>query len=140
VFLDELPINGSGKIDERALPATDFGTGPAGEDKPAEQLSDIERTMLTEVFGPILGRTDFSKTASFFDLGGTSLQAVQLMSKIKKLFSTTISLVVFFNDSSVQNMALEVERARLATLSPEELEKAIERMTEEDVARLLAGE
>jgi hypothetical protein len=62
------------------------------------------------------------------------------MSKIKKLFSTTISLVVFFNDSSVRSMALEVERSRLASLSAEELEKAIEQMTEEDVARLLASE
>jgi amino acid adenylation domain-containing protein len=136
VIMDELPINASGKIDERALPAP----GVTVEAKPVEQLNDIERTMLTEAFGPILGRTDFSKTASFFDLGGTSLQAVQLMSKIKKLFATTISLVVFFNDSSVQNMALEVERSRLASLSAEELEKAIEQMTEEDVARLLASE
>lgn len=136
VIMDELPINASGKIDERALPAADLIV----ESKPVEQLNDIERTMLTEAFGPILGRVDFSKTASFFDLGGTSLQAVQLMSKIKKLFSTTISLVVFFNDSSVQNMALEVERSRLAGLSAEELEKAIEQMTEEDVTRLLAGE
>lgn len=135
-IMDELPINASGKIDERALPAADFTV----ESKSVEQLTDIERSMLTEAFGPILGRTDFSKTASFFDLGGTSLQAVQLMSKIKKLFSTTISLVVFFNDSSVQSMALEVERSRLASLSAEELEKAIEQMTEEDVARLLASE
>jgi acyl carrier protein len=96
--------------------------------------------MLNEAFGPILGRTDFSKTASFFDLGGTSLQAAQLVSKIKKLFSTSVSLAAFFSDSSVQSMALEVERARLASLSPEELEKAIEQMSEEDVARLLASE
>ncbi len=136
VLMDDLPINASGKIDEKALPAP----GVVVESKPAEQLNDIERTMLTEAFGPILGRVDFSKTTSFFDLGGTSLQAVQLMSKIKKLFATTISLVVFFNDSSVQNMALEVERSRLAGLSAEELEKAIEQMTEEDVARLLASE
>ncbi|WP_328345310.1 non-ribosomal peptide synthetase [Micromonospora sp. NBC_00421] len=138
VIMDELPINASGKIDERALPAVSVDA--AAESTPVEQLNDIERTMLTEAFGPILGRVDFSKTASFFDLGGTSLQAVQLMSKIKKLFSTTISLVVFFNDSSVQSMALEVERARLASLSPAELEQAIEQMSEEDVARLLASE
>jgi hypothetical protein len=136
VIVDELPINASGKIDERALPSADFTV----ESEPVEQLSDIERNMLTEAFGPILGRTDFSKTASFFDLGGTSLQAAQLVSKIKKLFATTISLVVFFNDSSVQSMALEVERSRLASLSAEELEKAIEQMTEEDVARLLVSE
>ncbi|WP_370937903.1 amino acid adenylation domain-containing protein [Amycolatopsis sp. cg13] len=136
VLLDELPINGSGKIDERALPDADFTVEAA----PAEELTELERAMLTDAFGPILGRTDFPKTASFFDLGGTSLQAAQLVSKIKKLFSATISLAAFFNDSSVQSMALEVERARLASLSAEELEKAIAGMTEEDVARLLAGE
>ncbi|MEU4745805.1 non-ribosomal peptide synthetase, partial [Actinosynnema sp. NPDC023658] len=140
VLLDELPINASGKIDERRLPAVGATVEVAGDTGAAEQLSDIERQMLTEAFGPILGRTDFSKTTSFFDLGGTSLQAAQLVSRIKKLFSTSVSLAAFFSDSSVQSMALEVERARLAVLSPEELEKAIAQMSEEDVARLLAGE
>lgn len=103
-----------------------------------ETLTDLERQMMTKAFEPILGRSDFAKNVSFFDLGGTSLQAAQLVSKIKKIFSTEISLAAFFADSSVQSMALEVERSRLVSLSPEELEKAIEQMTEEDVARLLA--
>ncbi|MET8324797.1 amino acid adenylation domain-containing protein [Streptomyces sp. NPDC005181] len=134
VMLDELPVNASGKIDERALPSVDS----AVEAEPAETLTDLERQMMTKAFEPILGRSDFAKNVSFFDLGGTSLQAAQLVSKIKKIFSTEISLAAFFADSSVQSMALEVERSRLAGLSPEELEKAIEQMTEEDVARLLA--
>lgn len=134
VLLDELPINGSGKIDERALPAA----GDAAEPKTADHLTDVESKMMTQAFGAILGRTDFAKNISFFDLGGTSLQAAQLVSKIKKIFVTDIPLAVFFADSSVQSLALEVERSRLARLSPEELQQAIEQMTEEDVARLLA--
>lgn len=134
VLLDELPINGSGKIDERSLPGVDFTVEP----EPADQLNDVERKMMSQAFGPILGRTDFAKNVSFFDLGGTSLQAAQLVSKIKKIFATDISLAAFFKDSSVQSMALEVERSRLASLPPDELEKAIEQMAEEDVARLLA--
>jgi amino acid adenylation domain-containing protein len=140
VFLDELPINASGKINERALPAAGATAEAAVDSAPAERLSDIERQMLTEAFGPILGRTDFSKTTNFFDLGGTSLQAAQLVSKIKKLFSTSVSLAAFFSDSSVQSMALEVERARLASLPAAELEKAVEQMSKEDVARLVASE
>ncbi|WP_128978929.1 non-ribosomal peptide synthetase [Streptomyces roseicoloratus] len=134
VMLDELPINASGKIDERALPSV----GSTVEADAVEPLTDLERQMMTKAFEPILGRGDFAKNVSFFDLGGTSLQAAQLVSKIKKIFSTEISLAAFFADSSVQSMALEVERSRLAALSPEELEKAIEQMTDEDVARLLA--
>ncbi|WP_406087178.1 non-ribosomal peptide synthetase [Kitasatospora purpeofusca] len=136
VLLDELPINASGKIDERALPGVD--DEGAVEPEPADRLTEAEHRMLTQAFGPILGRTDFAKNVSFFDLGGTSLQAAQLVSKIKKLFGTDISLAAFFADSSVQALALEVERAQLARLSPEELQAAIEGMTEEDVARLLA--
>jgi amino acid adenylation domain-containing protein len=134
VLLDELPINASGKIDERALPSA----GATVEPDPADQLTDVESKMMTHAFGAILGRTDFAKNVSFFDLGGTSLQAAQLVSKIKKIFGTDISLAAFFADSSVQSLALEVERARLAGLSPEELQQAIEQMTEEDVTRLLA--
>ncbi|WP_327674361.1 non-ribosomal peptide synthetase [Kitasatospora sp. NBC_00458] len=134
VLLDELPINASGKIDERALPAVDATAEP----EEADRLTDVERRMMTQAFGPILGRTDFAKNVSFFDLGGTSLQAAQLISKIKKIFATDVSLAAFFADSSVQSLALEVERSRLASLSPEELQQAIEEMTEEDVTRLLA--
>ncbi|WP_084700673.1 non-ribosomal peptide synthetase [Streptacidiphilus anmyonensis] len=135
VLLDELPINGSGKIDERALPGVD----DAAEPEPADQLTDMERKMMTQAFGAILGRTDFAKDVSFFDLGGTSLQAAQLVSKIKKIFATEISLAAFFADSSVQALALEVERARLAGLPPEELQQAIEQMSDEDVTRLLGN-
>ncbi len=134
VLLDELPINGSGKIDERALP----GVGAAAEPEPTDRLTDVERKMMTQAFGAILGRTDFAKNVSFFDLGGTSLQAAQLVSKIKKIFATDISLAAFFADSSVQSLALEVERSRLASLSPDELQQAIDQMTEEDVTRLLS--
>ncbi|MEE4545842.1 amino acid adenylation domain-containing protein [Streptomyces sp. V4-01] len=134
VLLDELPINASGKIDERALPAAGAAVEPETEDR----LTDVESKMMTQAFGAILGRTDFAKNVSFFDLGGTSLQAAQLVSKIKKIFATDISLAAFFADSSVQSLALEVERTRLAGLSPEELQQVIEQMTEEDVARLLA--
>jgi acyl carrier protein len=140
VILDELPIDASGKINEQALPAAGAAVEAAVDSEPAEQLSDIERQMLTEVFGPILGRADFSKTASFFDVGGTSLQAAQLVSKIKKVFSTSVSLAAFFLDPNVQSMALQVERARLASLPLEELEKALEQMSEEDIARLLTSE
>jgi len=98
VIMDELPINASGKIDEKALPAP-------GVRRRIHTLGTAQRHRTNDADRGVRAdprRVDFSKTASFFDLGGTSLQAVQLMSKIKKLFSTTISLVVFFNDSSVQ--------------------------------------
>ncbi|MEV8267019.1 Pls/PosA family non-ribosomal peptide synthetase [Microbacterium sp. NPDC076911] len=76
-IVDELPVRTSGKVDRAALPWP-----LPGVDSPIEGLSPTE-TWLAEQWQTVLGLAVPSRRADFFDLGGGSLAAAQLVSRIR---------------------------------------------------------
>ncbi|MGP3983822.1 acyl carrier protein [Streptomyces sp. KR80] len=65
---------------------------------------------------------------SLFAAGGTSLQAVQLMTRIEEAFGVALPLTVVFAEGSVNRLTELVEEGLLA---------AIEDLSEEEALRLL---
>ncbi|MEV0729600.1 amino acid adenylation domain-containing protein [Polymorphospora sp. NPDC050346] len=87
VTLAELPLTASGKVDEARLPVPEPVRG--GRDAPPEtdterRLADIWQGLLDVDAGSV-GVHD-----SFFNLGGNSLQATQLISRIRDGFGVTV--------------------------------------------------
>lgn len=76
--VDELPVRTSGKVDRAALP----WPLPDIEGPRIEGLSDTEQWLL-EQWQAVLGVPVPSATADFFDLGGGSLAAAQLVSRVR---------------------------------------------------------
>ncbi|MFI1993773.1 non-ribosomal peptide synthase/polyketide synthase [Actinoplanes sp. NPDC020271] len=76
VELPELPLTGLGKVDRRALPAPVFATGETAR----APRSSAER-ILTELFAEVLRLPDVAPDDAFFDLGGDSIMAIQLVSR-----------------------------------------------------------
>ncbi|WP_225830130.1 non-ribosomal peptide synthetase [Streptomyces sp. NK08204] len=78
MVLDAFPMTGNGKIDRRALPAPDLGGGirSRAAQTPAEQI-------LCAVFAEVLGVPEVGAEAGFFDLGGDSIQATQLVARAR---------------------------------------------------------
>ncbi|QIJ66718.1 non-ribosomal peptide synthetase [Streptomyces sp. JB150] len=113
VVLDELPVTSSGKVDRRRLPAPD--PSRAGEE-PGERrpLTATERRLLREVVAPLLGEGRIGVHDDFFLAGGNSLQAVQLMSAIKRRFGVEIALGDFFASPTVARLAAAVDTHRAA--------------------------
>jgi non-ribosomal peptide synthetase-like protein len=78
--VDDLPVRTSGKVDRAALPwpleDTAHGHSPAGDDPVAELLAADWRSVLGL---PVTGADD-----NFFDLGGGSLAAAQLVSLVRR--------------------------------------------------------
>lgn len=76
--VEELPVRTSGKVDRAALPWP-----LPGVDAPvATGFSDAEM-WLAEQWQAVLGLPVFDRKADFFDLGGGSLAAAQLVSRIR---------------------------------------------------------
>ncbi|MFF5986086.1 amino acid adenylation domain-containing protein [Prauserella flavalba] len=77
--LDELPLTPNGKVDRAALPAPDW-TGLAGGAAPT---TPRERT-LAALFAEILDLPSVGVHDSFFELGGDSIVAIQLVGRARK--------------------------------------------------------
>ncbi|MEV5884235.1 non-ribosomal peptide synthase/polyketide synthase [Streptomyces sp. NPDC052020] len=79
--LDALPLTVSGKLDRRALPAPDFGSGP-GEREYTAPRTPAERT-LAGIWAEVLGVDRVGVTDNFFELGGDSILSIQAVSRAR---------------------------------------------------------
>ena len=109
VLLDELPLTPNGKVDRNALPAPDAGrAAPAGVYVPPRNA--IEEAVAV-AFGDVLGRDRIGARDDFFDLGGHSLMAAQLLARLRDAFLVEIPLKDLFENSNVAALAHRVEDA-----------------------------
>jgi amino acid adenylation domain-containing protein len=135
VDVPELPLTASGKVDRDALPPPEPGR-PAGEASPPR--NDTERAVVEDLFKPILGVEQVGIHDNFFELGGNSLQAAQLISWIRRRFDTHVALADFFRAPTPANIAMLVDRQRIAQMGDDELTAFLESISDEEAARLLA--
>ena len=105
IKLEELPYNINGKVDRKKLPnpnlqlLKDEIIGPETETQ--ERLQTI--------FKESLGLEEISIKSSFFQLGGSSLKAIQAISKIFKEFDLLIKLADLFQFPSIETLAQYVD-------------------------------
>ncbi len=90
VTVEEFPLNTSGKIDKSALPAPDAG----GETAEFVAPRTLIETVLADMYSRLLGRDQVGIEDGFFDLGGNSLQAMQLITLIDDELAADIDVNV----------------------------------------------
>ncbi len=109
MLLDAFPLAPNGKLDRGALPAPMSEENSWGEPEAA-------RTPVGEViaglFRQVLGRDRLGVQDNFFEHGGNSLLATQLVSRVANAFKAEISLRGFFEVPTVTGLAEQVEAAR----------------------------
>lgn len=100
ICLKEFPLNASGKLDRKALPAP----GSALQRQGRKPLPGIETT-LSEIFARVLGIDEVNADDDFFALGGHSLLAMQLAAELETEFKTPVSVGEVIVNSSVERLA-----------------------------------
>jgi amino acid adenylation domain-containing protein len=106
VFLDEFPVTPSGKIDRRALRATDdllqtSYTGFVAPRTPHEE-------MVAAIWAEVLNLARVGVTDNFFHLGGHSLLATRVMSRVRKAFGIELPLHKLFEAPTVVRFTEEI--------------------------------
>jgi thioesterase domain-containing protein/acyl carrier protein len=111
VMLDSFPLNASGKVDRAALPpvkpaeaATESGTRGVAPATPTEQR-------LADIYTRLLRLPRVSVDQGFFELGGNSLQAMQLVTRIHREFGVDIAVTAVFLAPTVRRLAARIEQA-----------------------------
>jgi amino acid adenylation domain-containing protein len=102
IELDEFPLNLNGKINKKALPRPEE---LLYENKPYVAPSNLVEEQLAGIWGFILGLKKVGVTNSFFDLGGHSLSAIKVISRIYQQLGLEISLKDFFDHATITSLA-----------------------------------
>jgi amino acid adenylation domain-containing protein len=102
VVVDALPLTPSGKVDRRALPEPDalLSSGP-GYVAPDSALAAV----IAEVWSDVLGVAKVGLNDDFFALGGHSLVATRVISRLREALEVEVPLRLLFAHSSVGALA-----------------------------------
>lgn len=139
VELSGLPITPSGKIDRASLPAPE-------KTRTMRETLELPRTplerVLTALWSEVLRLDQIGLNDNFFDLGGHSLAATQLLSRIRLIFQLDISMKKLFEFPTVGSLA---EYIKQECPEPSKLEKIAQIFVEvaelpEDEARKILSE
>ncbi|HYF30282.1 MAG TPA: non-ribosomal peptide synthase/polyketide synthase [Chitinophagaceae bacterium] len=122
VQVENIPLTPNGKVDKKALPQADGS--PAREYIPPR--TTIEKKLVA-IWEEVLNRQQVGMADNFFDLGGHSLKAVQVMSRIYKELSVKLELKELFTHSVLSDLALLVTNSRRQAYKP--IDKAPEQDT-----------
>ncbi|WP_196223354.1 non-ribosomal peptide synthetase [Roseibium sp. RKSG952] len=113
VELDALPLTASGKLDRRALPEPDT---PLGRDTGTEPRSDLER-QLHEIWADVLGLERIKADASFFRIGGDSIKAIRLVTRINQHLGHQLTVAAIFKYPTIEALAHMLARLSQSQLS-----------------------
>ncbi len=102
-ILKTLPLTPNGKVDRRALPAPDRARPEQEKGFVAPRNSTEE--ILAVIWAEVLGVQQVGIYDNFFDLGGHSLQAIQLVSKIAVAINLDFSVRLLFSHPMIADLA-----------------------------------
>jgi amino acid adenylation domain-containing protein len=136
IFLDSLPLTPSGKINRLALPVPN-GPRPDLEVAYAAPRSDIER-LLAEIWAEVLAVGPVGIHDDFFDLGGHSLTATRVISRVLKKFKLDLPVSALFAAPTIARMADVVRQNQARPVDDAALEqmlRLVETMSDEEAQR-----
>ncbi|MEZ4286862.1 MAG: phosphopantetheine-binding protein [Polyangiales bacterium] len=102
----ELPLNANGKVDRAALPKPHWDRDR--NDAPVAPNTRTERNLL-DLYQSVLNVEDIGIDDDFFSLGGHSIHAVSLFSRIARELDVDLPLADLLSNPTVRQLAVRIE-------------------------------
>lgn len=105
IFMDSLPLSPSGKIDRKALEQLpiDF----IREEPIVEAHNPFEK-LLADIWADILDLAHVGVEDNFFALGGNSLKAMMVTTRLQKLFNCSLTPLAIFTAPTITEFAAQL--------------------------------
>ncbi|MGF1739614.1 amino acid adenylation domain-containing protein [Vibrio profundum] len=105
-LLDQIPVSANGKVDRKKLPEPDQGM--TGHEH-AEPQGEVERE-LSSIWCEVLQLEKVSRYDDFFSLGGDSLLAMKVATRIQKGLDIDMTVKSIFDHRRFDRLAAEIEQ------------------------------
>lgn len=106
IAIDEMPLNSSGKLDRKSLPMPDV----------TKEISSLnnkdmiyEEKVLADCFTKVLQVSNINKNGNFFEYGGDSIKAIELLGMLRKA-GYSLQINDIFNYPVINDMALKLKK------------------------------
>lgn len=118
VFLQEIPKGPTGKLQRIGL-AERLGIAMVSESPEVKSsftapATELEKTV-AKIWAEVLGIPEVGAKDDFFSLGGDSILATQILSRIRVGMEVELSFVVFLETPTVQGMAKSIKECTRST-------------------------
>lgn len=134
VPMSEFPLTLNGKIDRKMLPEPERVTG---QDQLYEPPQSLTEQVVEGIWKEVLFRDRIGRNEPFFQIGGNSLKAIRVISRISVEFNVLVKVVELFNNNTIAKLSRIIERtgkgiaAEIPTVKPQlfyELSRAQKRL------------
>jgi surfactin family lipopeptide synthetase A len=105
IRLDKFPLNQNGKLDRLNLPEPK--EKDLDKNKYITPKTEIEKKV-AKIWQEVLGVKKISRNDNFFNLGGHSLKAIQVLSRINSQFKIDLGLKEIFENQELSGLSLSI--------------------------------
>jgi amino acid adenylation domain-containing protein len=147
VAMEKLPLTPNGKVDRRALPAPELGRAE-GEEGYVAPRNPVEEAVAA-IWVSVLGIERVGVHDSFFEVGGHSLAATQVVSRVREALRVELPLRRLFETPTIEGLASAVAEmqsdaqkgmtaiSRVSIGAEDELPADLDQLSDEEVDALL---
>ena len=105
IFLERMPLNPNGKLDRQALPKPDASQAQQDWVAPVTELEQH----IAAIWAEILGAERVGLNDHFFEMGGHSLLAMQVVSRLRQVLAQEVPLKLVFEQPRLAGFAAAVQ-------------------------------
>ncbi len=104
IVMQDMPMTTSGKIDRKRLPIPGPTCGGSNEGQRRPPCNEVQRRLVA-IWREVMGIDDLGIDDDFFALGGHSLMAVRLITRIERVFGRRLSLATLLQSPTIDRLA-----------------------------------
>ncbi|MSO00265.1 non-ribosomal peptide synthetase [Bacillus paralicheniformis] len=106
MMLEELPLTANGKVNRRLLPEADGRPNPTEHRAPRNMTEE----KLAVIWSEVLGRQRIGIDENFFEIGGHSLKAMAVTSRMLKDLAIDVPVNVLFEKPTIEGLAAYIDQ------------------------------
>jgi len=111
VKLDQIPLTNNGKLDRKSLPNPErTGIDLKTYIEPKTETEKILHQIWKEVLGD--GEQSIGINSDFFSVGGNSIKAIRIISRVQRAFEIKLMVSDFFINSDLESLGILIDNLR----------------------------